>query len=77
MDTMGALLVRWSKFAKRHIWTLTIPNCYYFTTIHVKRLTFEVPKSFQCRIVSFIENKQGNKNNDKISKSSKKIFYKN
>jgi hypothetical protein len=49
---------------------------YCFTTIHVKRLTFQVPKAFQCRIVSFIENKQGNKKNDKISKSSKKSFTK-
>ena len=25
-----------------------------FTTIHVKRLTYRVPKAFLCRIVSFI-----------------------
>ena len=27
---------------------------YSFTTIHVKRLTYRVPKAFLCRIVSFI-----------------------
>jgi hypothetical protein len=49
------------------------PN-YCFTTIHIKRLTLYVPKALQCRIVSFIENKQGNKKDDKISKSSKKVL---